>query len=688
MNEQKNETPVMSGETEPDVKTSLSGAGEETGNAAPLEKEEKVNLNQLEQIAAQQREEAAEVEEEKAAEESHADTLPVEGSGKPRELSEEEVRELSRLNREQIVEKLEQLLAHSELEGSKNLVALLRLKYKEKTGEVKKTALDKFLAEGGNKVDFRFSDALEERFLSVSQKIREYHQRKREELENLMAENLQKKQALLEELKKLIEEDRPLKQTYDDFTRLTETWREIKPIARAESNNLWQNYHFLVEKFFDKVRINNELRELDYKKNLEEKLQLCEKAENLLLEESISKASKELHELHDRWKEIGPVVAEKKDEIWERFKAASDAISQKRKDYYDRMQAELEQNLLAKKALCEKAEALLAERRGTAKDWNAGTDQVEELMKLWKSVGRAPRADNDAVWERFRGSLNTFFETKKEFYRKMRDEQADNFNQKVDLCAQAENIAQQRTDFKAATADLLKLQQQWKEIGPVPYRLSDKIWKRFRAACDEFFQKKSAYYDSMRASESANLAAKENLVQEAKNLSVDSRDALLAAVKELQRKWTEIGHVPMKEKDRVYVDFRAAIDEKFKHFGSYRHEGRGRDFSDIQTPEDAAKMSGREVSALSNRIAKLKADIALWENNMGFISAAKSSNVLRLEFERKIQSAKQDLALLEAKLKMAKDSQKPGADVREGKDNASGVVSGPAAPDGVEEEKQ
>ena len=688
MNEQKNETPVMSGETEPDVKTSLSGAGEETGNAAPLEKEEKVNLNQLEQIAAQQREEAAEVEEEKAAEESHADTLPVEGSGKPRELSEEEVRELSRLDREQIVEKLEQLLAHSELEGSKNLVALLRLKYKEKTGEVKKTALDKFLAEGGNKVDFRFSDALEERFLSVSQKIREYHQRKREELENLMAENLQKKQALLEELKKLIEEDRPLKQTYDDFTRLTETWREIKPIARAESNNLWQNYHFLVEKFFDKVRINNELRELDYKKNLEEKLQLCEKAENLLLEESISKASKELHELHDRWKEIGPVVAEKKDEIWERFKAASDAISQKRKDYYDRMQAELEQNLLAKKALCEKAEALLAECRGTAKDWNAGTDQVEELMKLWKSVGRAPRADNDAVWERFRGSLNTFFETKKEFYRKMRDEQADNFNQKVDLCAQAENIAQQRTDFKAATADLLKLQQQWKEIGPVPYRLSAKIWKRFRAACDEFFQKKSAYYDSMRASESANLAAKENLVQEAKNLSVDSRDALLAAVKELQRKWTEIGHVPMKEKDRVYVDFRAAIDEKFKHFGSFRHEGRGRDFSDIQTPEDAAKMSGREVSALSNRIAKLKADIALWENNMGFISAAKSSNVLRLEFERKIQSAKQDLALLEAKLKMAKDSQKPGADVREGKDNASGVVSGPAAPDGVEEEKQ
>lgn len=644
MNDQMNENPVLPG-------------AEETGNALPSEMVEKVNLNQLEQIAAQQREEAAEMEEEKEAEESHSDTVFSTENEKPKELSEEEIQELSHLDREQIVTKLEQLYANGELEGSKNMVALLRIKYKEKTGEFKKAELDKFLAAGGNKIDFKFTEPLEERFVAISQKVREYHQRKREELEKLMAENLQKKQALLDELKKLIEEDRPLKQTYDDFNKLTETWREIKPIARTESNNLWQNYHFLVEKFFDKVRINNELRDLDYKKNLEEKLQLCEKAESLMLEESISKASKELHELHDRWKEIGPVVVEKKDEIWERFKAASDAIAQKRKDYYDRMQAELEKNLLAKQALCEKAEALLAEVRTTTKEWNEGTNQVEELMKLWKSIGRAPRTENDTVWERFRGSLNAFFEAKKEYFRKRRDEEANNYNLKVDLCAQAENIAQQRTDFKAATADLLKLQQQWKEVGPVPYRLSDKIWKRFRAACDEFFKKKAEFYDSMRSSESANLAAKEALVQEVKDLVVESRDALLAAVKDLQRRWTEIGHVPMKEKDRVYADFRAAIDEKFKMFGAF-HDNRNRVFADIQTPEDAAKMSGKEVAALNNRIAKLRADITLWENNMGFISSAKSSNVLRREFERKIQAAKQDLALLEAKLKMVKDAPK------------------------------
>ena len=624
--------------------------------------EEKVNLNQLEQIAAQQREEALEQEDEKALEEAHSDAEPRAERATAQELSEAEIQELSALDRLAIVERLEQLYGQKQLEEAKNVVALLRLKYKEKTGLVKKEALDRFLEEGGNKIDFRFSDKEEERFASISQKIREYHQKKREEQEKLMADNLVKKQALLEQLRHLVEgDDRPLKAIYDDFTKLTENWREIKPIARAESNSLWQNYHFLVEKFFDKVRINNELRELDYKKNLEEKLQLCEKAESLLAEESIGKASKELHDLHDRWKEIGPVAMDKKDEIWDRFKAASDAIAQKRKDYYDSLQAEMEQNLLAKRALCEKAEALLTQACQNAKEWNAASDQVDELMKLWKSIGRAPGNENDAVWERFRGSLNTFFEEKKAFFRKIRDEQTNNYNLKVDLCVRAENIAQQRLDYRAATADLLKLQQEWKAVGPVPMRLSDKVWKRFRAACDAFFQKKADYYQSMRNDENANKEAKEALVQEVKALTVENREALLTAVKDLQRRWTEIGHVPMKDKDRLYADFRAAIDEKFKVFGTKRPDGM-RDFSEINTPEDAALLSNKDIAQLNNRIQRLKGDITLWENNMGFISQAKSSDVLRREFENKIRRAKEELALLEAKLKIirTKPAEKSG----------------------------
>lgn len=616
------------------------------------EQEEKVNLNQLEQIAARQREEAEEAAEEKASEESHPDAQSEPKTETPNALSEAEINELSALERAELVERLERLFAEGQLEASKNMVALLRIKYKEKTGVERKQALDKFVEEGGEKADFKFEDELEQRFDAVGRKIREYHKKKREDLERLMAENLKKKQALLDELKGLIEEDKPLKQTYDAFNRLTETWKEIKPVARAESNNLWQSYHFLVEKFFEKVRINNELRDLDYKKNLEAKLQLCEEAESLMMEESIAKVSRSLHALHDRWKEIGPVVAEKKDEIWERFKAASDAILQKRKEYYDKMQAEMEKNLLAKKALCEKAEALLAESERGARQWNEASTQVDELMKLWKSIGRAPQSENDAIWERFRGSLNAFFEAKNEFFDKKRDEQNNNYNLKVDLCVKAENIAEQRTDFKAATADILKLQQQWKEIGPVPHRLSDKIWKRFRTACDAFFQRKSEYFEGMRSSQDANKTAKESLIEEAKKIVVEGKDSLMTAVKDLQRRWTEIGHVPMKDKERLYADFRAAIDEKFKALGEKVPSRAVRDFAGIETAEDAAKMSGREVSDLRNRIQKINSDITLWENNMGFISKSKSSDVLRREFEKKIERARQDLALLEAKLKL------------------------------------
>ncbi|MCM1041326.1 MAG: DUF349 domain-containing protein [Bacteroides sp.] len=640
MDQQTNQEPVENQETQ-----------------VARQEEEKVNLNQLEQIAAQQREEALEQEDEKALEEAHSDAEPTVERSSAQELTEAEVQELSALDRLQIVERLESLYEQKKLEEAKNVVALLRLKYKEKTGVVKKEALDRFVEEGGNKIDFHFADREEERFAEVSRKIRDYHQKKREDQERLMAENLVKKKELLEQLKGLVEGDeRPLKAIYDDFTKLTEKWREIKPIARAESNNLWQNYHFLVEKFFDKVRINNELRELDFKKNLEEKLQLCEKAESLLAEESIGKASKELHDLHDRWKEIGPVAMDKKDEIWDRFKAASDAIAQKRKDYYDSLQAEMEQNLLAKRALCEKAEGLLTQACATAKEWNALSDQVDELMKLWKSIGRAPQSENDAVWERFRGSLNTFFEEKKAFFRKIRDDQNNNYNLKVDLCVRAENIAQNRADYRAATADLLKLQQEWKTVGPVPIRLSDKVWKRFRAACDEFFKKKADYYQSMRSDENANKEAKEALVAEVKALAVENREALLTAVKELQRRWTEIGHVPMKDKDRLYADFRAAIDEKFKVFGP--RQGGGRDYSEINTPEDAALLSNKDIAQLNTRIQRIKGDITLWENNMGFISQAKSSDVLRREFENKIRRAKEELALLEAKMKIIRERPK------------------------------
>lgn len=568
-------------------------------------------------------------------------------------ISEEDEQNVSALTREELLDRLVGFYENQQLSTSKNLVALLRVKFKDLTTELRKTSLEEFVEEGGNKIDFRFEDTLNTKFSEISNKIREYHIKLREENEKLLADNLLKKKEILEQLKQLIDIDQPLKKTYDEFNKLTEDWKGIKPIARAYANELWQNYHFLVEKFFEKVRINNELRELDFKKNLEQKILLCEKVEELLKEEIINKAAKELNELHERWKEIGAVANDKREELWSRFKASSDTIIQKRNDHYDNMQVVMEQNLLAKKALCEKIENIVIVECSTIKQWMDQGDKVDELMKLWKAIGRAISKENDAIWARFKGSIDTFYGAKKDFFQTLRDEQLNNYNFKVEICVKAENIANNRTDWKAATNDLLKLQEDWKKIGSVSNKVSDKIWKRFRAACDLFFNTKGEQITAMKGKEGENLEIKKGLIQEVKALECENRDALLVAIKDIQRRWTEVGFVPMAEKDKIYEEFRAAIDEKFAIFGSVRKGIVGR-VADINTEEDAALLSDRDVYQLNQKITEMRADINLWENNIEFFSSSKNANVLKLEFEKKITLAKQDLALLEAKLKLIK----------------------------------
>lgn len=587
---------------------------------------------------------------------------------KQNEISQDQEKEITDLSREDLVNRLEDIYKNGIVAASKTLVALLRVTYKDKTEDWKRSLREKFEAESEQKEgaeatqdkNMRISDALEERFSEVSRKIKELHVLEREEREKLMTANLEKKKALLEDLRQLIDLDQPLKQTYDAFNKLTEVWKEIKPIAREEANNLWETYHFLVEKFFDKIKMNNELRTLDQKKNLEKKLQLCEKAEALLLEESTLKASQHLHEFHKRWKEIGQVSMEMKDEIWERFKAASDKISQRRKVYYEELDAKLQQNLLAKTELCEKMAALLEKKPTDAKTWNDATKEVEECMNLWKSIGRAPEKDNDVIWEKFKGSMHVFFEDKKNFYQQLRDEQTQNYNLKIDLCVQAENISAQRVDWKVATQDILKIQKQWKEIGPVPYRLSDKIWKRFRAACDSFFDKKAAQYEQMKSNEGQNLELKQGLIDSVKQLACETREELVQAIQDIQRKWSEIGFVPMKEKERLYSEFRQVIDNKFgdKNIKGVERRGIGGIVSSIETVDDAARLSGKEVQLIVKKIAQLKADMQIWENNIGFLSQSKNSEVLRVEVDKKMQKAKQEIALFEAKLKLI---QKKGA---------------------------
>jgi hypothetical protein len=417
-------------------------------------------------------------------------------------------------------------------------------------------------------------------------------------------------------------------------------------------NDLWQNYHFLIEQFFNKVKISKELRMLDLKRNLEQKIQLCERAEELIVETSVAKAFKALQDLRAQWKEIGPVPSEQSDEIWQRFNNAANQIDERRREYYDQRKEELEQNLLAKQALIAKAEEATQNPPQSTKEWNDTTEALDELLKLWKSIGPVPRENNEEVWAKFKGIIDKHYADKKAHFSQMRDEQSENYNKKVDLCLKAEAIAK-REDWKNATEELLQLQAEWKAIGPTSRKVSDKVWHRFRSACDEFFAKKSDYFKGIRSSESENLEKKTAIINELKAYAFgDDKEENLNALKEFQRRWLEIGHVPMKEKDRIAKEFRGLLDgifEKLKISAREADEAMLR--SHQRNGGSGRKTSGNESHDMSSRIEKLKADLKLWENNIGFLANSKQADLLKEEMERKMEATRQEIALLTARMK-------------------------------------
>ncbi|MFU8844488.1 MAG: DUF349 domain-containing protein, partial [Bacteroidales bacterium] len=469
-------------------------------------------------------------------------------------------------------------------------------------------------------------------------------------------ENLEKKKLILEELKALIESEESLKKTYDEFRSLQDKWRELGMVPKAELNNLWQSYHFLVEKFFEKVKINKELRDLDLKKNLETKIELCEKAEELLLESSVHKAFKKLQTYHQQWKESGPVSQDKKDEIWERFKNASDKINQRRREHYDSLKDEQQNNLHAKSALCEKAEELLRRENNSIREWQENTNQISELLKVWKTIGPAPRALNDQIWERFKSSLDTFFSAQKEYFQSIKDEQMNNYNLKLDLCTQAEAI-QNSTEWRQTSQELINLQKEWKKIGPVPKRHSDKIWKRFRAACDHFFKNKSEYFSHLKQHESENLTLREELIRKIESFAFDKdKNKNLEILKEFQREWTEIGHVPFKDKDRLQTEFRNAINKQLDKLKINKAEMQAINYrqriEEIKDQPNAGRIINNEINFLQNKRKKIEDEVKLWENNIGFLANSKKADLLREEFEKKINAMKGEIEVLAEKIKL------------------------------------
>jgi len=559
------------------------------------------------------------------------------------------------MDREQLVTLLEEIVVNADVNEIKSKVAQIKVAYLAIANKERQDMYQN-VAASEEAENFEVADPLEERYKTAFGIYKHNKFRFTEDQEKIKVLNLEAKKKILDELKILINSEETLKKTYDEFKALQDTWKGIGMVPKAEAQGLWQNYHFLIEKFFDKVKINKELKDLDLRKNLERKIELCEKAEELVLESSISQSFKRLQELHEEWKEVGPVAQDKREEVWDRFKTATEKINDRRHEFYKQIQGDLEANHAAKVLLCEKVEQLVATEFNSIKQWQDSTQQVNELLKMWKSVGQAPQKVNNEVWNRFKAQLDLYFSNKKEYFGKLKDQQLNNYNLKVELCLQAESH-KLSTDWKNSSRELIKLQDEWKKIGPVPRKHSEKIWKRFRTACDEFFNTKNEHFKGLQASEGGNLQIKLDIITKLTAFEYsESRQESLNKVKELQREWMDTGHVPIKEKDRIQAEFKAIVNKIYDKLKVDSQEAsqmnyRSR-YEGVKDQPDAGRIINRERTGLQSKIDSLKEEILLWENNIGFFARSKQANLLKAEFEAKIARAKEELASLEAKAKI------------------------------------
>jgi hypothetical protein len=517
-----------------------------------------------------------------------------------------------------------------------------------------------FLDEGGNLEDFKpVDEPLEAEMKELIRKYRGLKAEFTKQLEKTKQENLLKKQEILEELRILMESQETFEVTFRRFKDLQRQWFAAGVVPQQNLKDLWDSYNYYVDKFNDYVRINRELRALDLKKNLELKIQLCERTEALDEEPNIIQAFKILQKYHTRWREIGPVPRENRDEIWDRFKQATSVINRKHQDYHSRLKESLYENLEKKTALCERVESITGKRYETHGTWVEMTNQVLELQRTWKTIGYAPKKDNNAIYARFRKACDTFFGNKAAYYSAAYEEQKDNLKLKSEIVERAELLSESQ-DWKETTNELIKLQKQWKEIGPVPRRDSDKLWKRFRSACDAFFSNKSKFFEDVDSTFDDNLKAKEALLEEMDSYTPTAERAKnMEILDKFQERFDEIGYVPSAKKDWIKEQFRQAQDRLLEKIGLDESERsvfrfRNRIKGIMQAPRAEMKLSF-ERDKLMNKLQQLRNDIGVWENNIGFFKQSESSDDTIQGFHEKIEAAHERIRVLEKKISILDD---------------------------------
>jgi len=461
-------------------------------------------------------------------------------------------------------------------------------------------------------------------------------------------ENFVQKQAVIEDLKTLVEKQEDISSTFPAFRELQNRWREIGPVPATKFRDLNDTYQFYVEKFYDMVKINRDLRDLDFKKNLEAKEEFCQAAERLAENENVVEAFRELQKLHEQWKEFGPVAKEFRDSIWDRFKAATAVINKKYQAYFEGQKEKQQENLEEKTKLCEQVEAIAEKEVKSSNEWNQLSSEIEEIQKKWRTIGFATKKENQKIYDRFRAACDKFFARKREYYSQFKDSMNENMDKKIALIEKAEALKDSK-EWKKTTEALIELQKQWKEIGAVPRKKSEQLWKRFRAACDAFFTERDKnskpendYY--------GNLKAKKALIDEINAYESKGAEADQEAAREFAEKWRAIGFVPYKEKENVQKAYSEAFQAKFPDFSTRRPRTEGRGVGSSKKPLS-------EKDRLVQEYNKLQQDIVTYENNIGFFSASKNSEPLIKQMQERIEAAKVELKELEAKILKAQESE-------------------------------
>ena len=563
--------------------------------------------------------------------------------------------------KEDVLDRLKELAQDAENAGKHEFDSLKQTFYKLHNA-VLEAEKKLFIENGGTEDEYRpESDAVEEEFKSVMGTIKERRNTQAAEIERQKEENLQVKLSIIEELKELVESPEDTNKSYTEFKKLQQQWNETKLVPQGKVNELWKNYQLYVEKFYDILKLNNEFREYDFKKNLEIKTRLCQAAEKLAEEEDVVSAFHQLQKLHQEFRDTGPVAKELRDQVWNRFKAASTQVNRRHQQHFESLKEIEQTNLDQKTVICEIVEAIDFSELKTFNAWENRTQEVIALQNKWKTIGFAPQKMNVKIFERFRKACDEFFKKKGEFFKSLKEGMNENLEKKKALCEKVEAL-KDCTDWKVTAEALSKLQKEWKTIGPVSKKYSDVIWQRFITACDHFFEQKNKATSSQRSVEVENMDKKKAIISQltAIDESVDAEEAG-KLVRELMKEWNAVGHVPFRDKDKLYKQYHGVIDQLFDRLNL---SASTKKLSNFKSAVNSIQSSGpqplyREREKLVRSYENMKSELQTYENNIGFLSSAsKKGSSLLTEINRKVDKLKADLELILQKIRVIDESMK------------------------------